>query len=309
MRPALVAVVYMALIVGQAVAVDSGAREWELYKRKFDKVYATPEEDTQRFSLFLAAKERISKHNADPTASYKLGLNHLSDLTQEEFAAMNGVRYDPAEHWEQFQHSKNDRFLQTLMDKPDPLPTEVDWRTELNRVTRVKDQGNCGSCWAFAAIGGLEGQLAARNRSKPLIPLSEQQLVDCVLDNGGCNGGHVASAYEEIATMGGVHSETDYAYEASDGKCRLDENKVVMKIKGSITLPPGHERVIKKMVARFGPVPVYAAAQLWHNYESGIFNHDDCEQYVLNHAVLIVGYSSDPVLGDYWIVVSSVALP
>jgi len=298
---ALCALVCFATIGELVLARHSSALEWTQYKREHGKVYGA-EEDAKRFSLFLAAKDEIRRHNANPASSHKLGLNHLSDYSHEEFAKLNGFRQNAVEHKLRLATIKHDEFVQSILNDPSPLPAEVDWRKVPNRVSAVKSQGHCGSCWAFATTGLLEGQEVNANKSK-MISLSEQDLMDCSDSNYGCGGGIMDSALDDIAHMGGIESEKDYPYKAVEGKCRFIKTKVVMTDKKGVDLPQ-HEDAIKTFVAKYGPVAIAMYADEMKHYKSGVFSSPFCDEDP-DHAVLVVGYGTDPKMGDYWLVKNS----
>jgi C1A family cysteine protease len=131
-------------------------------------------------------------------------LNHLSDWTPEEFAQLNGFRRDPDEDRQRHEEADTDPFVQSILNDTTPLPAQVDWRQVPNRVSAVKDQSSCGSCWAFASTGVLEGQQVSANKTGSLIPLSEQNLMDCSRKNNACYGGNMYDAFEDVAAMGGI---------------------------------------------------------------------------------------------------------
>merc|ERR1712035_215593 len=131
-------------------------------------------------------------------------------------------------------------------------PASVDWR-QSGYVTPVKDQKQCGSCWAFSAVGALEGQNF--RKTGQLVSLSEQNLVDCSKDNSGCNGGLMDYAFEYVKSNGGIDTESSYPYTARDGVCK------------------------------------YNAANKGDS--SGVYNEPRCSSRSLDHGVLAVGYGSD----------------
>lgn len=190
-----------------------------------------------------------------------------------------------------------------------PLPESVDWRQVEGRVTPVKDQGHCGSCWAFSTTGLLEGQQLKVTGGKNLIALSEQNLVDCSTQNG-CHGSWPMQALAYIFVEGGINDARSYPYNASENKCAFDSENIVMTDRGPIVLPQS-EQVLKEVVAEYGPVSV--AIDAWgpfFNYKSGVYKNKDClnDFESLSHAVLIVGYGTDPKEGDFWIVVSNASI-
>uniref|UniRef100_A0A6G1SNZ3 Cathepsin L n=1 Tax=Aceria tosichella TaxID=561515 RepID=A0A6G1SNZ3_9ACAR len=290
-----------------ALARHSNLHEWEQYKRQHGKVYETPEEDSSRFSLFLAAKERVAQHNANDQASYKMSLNHLSDWTPEESAMLNGFRHDSLEPAKLIKTSNQRQYLKALKRASNvTIPDEIDWRKVPNRVTAVKDQGKCASDWAFATTGTLEGQMVnTEAKRKQLVPLSEQQLIDCSKLNRGCHGGNMAIALDYISSVGGIESEKNYPYIGTDNEtCKSDKSKFVMTADGADERDDTEDQ-LKFTVAIVGPVATALRANdnLKH-YKSGIFTDPNCG-FHLDHAVLIVGYGTDPTVGEYWIVKNS----
>jgi C1A family cysteine protease len=172
-------------------------------------------------------------------------------------------------------------------------PASVDWR-KIGAVTPVKNQGQCDSSWAFAATGALEGHNFVRTRK--LISLSEQQLIDCSVhyNNEGCNGGAVIDALKYVVDHG-IAAEASYRYTARDGTCRQGLVTPVVRIAGLADMEKGVDW-LKEAVAR-QPVAAMVDARNWSTYKGGIFS--DCGSD-LDHFVLIVGYTS-----DYWIVKNS----
>jgi len=182
-------------------------------------------------------------------------------------------------------------------------PSEIDWRTR-GYVTPVKDQGQCGSCWAFSSTGALEGQ--HMREYGELIPLSEQNLVDCVTFNAGCHGGWMDNSFIYVMRNGGLDTEQSYPYEAKDGRCRYNVNTVGTKEYGLRDLPWGREDYLKQAVAYEGPISVGidATHASFMSYKSGVYFEPSCSNITTDHAVLVVGYGTDDGM-DYWLVKNS----
>ncbi|CAF4132805.1 unnamed protein product, partial [Adineta steineri] len=157
------------------------------------------------------------------------------------------------------------------------IPDTVDWRKE-GYVTPVKDQGQCGSCWAFSATGSLEGQHFAS--TKQLVSLSEQQLVDCStkFGNQGCGGGLMNNAFEYIKQNNGIDTEKSYPYTASDGKCRFKPESVGATDVGYIYIKEQNETDLTLALATIGPIAVAidASHDSFQFYGGGIYNEPAC---------------------------------
>ncbi|XP_062618128.1 cathepsin K-like [Saccostrea cucullata] len=178
--------------------------EWEDFKRVHGKVYSQLEEPERKL-IWKQNLDFINKHNIEADLghhSYRLGMNKYGDMTSEEVSAiLNGARG--------FSFMNGSTFLPPNNMK---VPDTVDWRTK-GYVTPVKDQGRCGSCWAFSSTGGLEGQHF--RKTGKLVSLSEQNLIDCSKENMGCHGGLQSNAYNFIKNNGGIDTEESYPYQGT----------------------------------------------------------------------------------------------
>jgi len=187
-------------------------------------------------------------------------------------------------------------------------PAAWDWRDH-GRVTHVKDQGQCGSCWAFGAVGAVEGQYAA-NSSNPLTEFSEQQLVSCEKEDDGCDGGTQENSFDYYKTNGFM-LEVDYPYKSGAGhvpKCKYDSSNVQGHVASWHQLSTDEDEIMATVAAE-GPLTVAVNADYFQTYWGGILNvskrkcpgGDDN----LDHAVLIVGYGTSDDGVDYWIIKNS----
>lgn len=180
------------------------------------------------------------------------------------------------------------------------IPSSLDWRAR-GAVTGVKNQGSCGSCWAFTTIANLEGLYALRTGRK--IQFSEQQLMDCDYTNNGCNGGAIINAMNYIRSAGGVVPMYNYPYRGYRGYCRYGGAKYA-RIRG-YTSPGMNENSILNMLYSRGPLAAAMNANTLYSYRGGIVGPSyRCNPYALNHGVTIVGYGSYSGV-HYWIVKNS----
>ncbi|MED6161340.1 hypothetical protein PIB30_059789 [Stylosanthes scabra] len=285
------------------------AKKHEEWMALYGRVYKNEEEKAKRRKIFKDNAEFVERFNSEGNKSFTVSLNHFSDLTDEEFvASYTGGRYNYNNSSQPPKPNSNNKGLHlgyqnvSLAD----IDSNLDWRQK-GAVNDIKNQGSCGCCWAFASVAAVEGIIQIKTRN--LLSLSEQQLVDCAVPNSnGCGGYYTDKAFEYIKENGGLVSETDYPYEGVDGMiCNNEEiTNPVGKISGYYDIPQQSEEEILKVVAN-QPVAVGidASSQAFRHYNGGIFSSDQCG-YSLDHAVTIIGYGEEgDGVGKYWLVRNS----
>ncbi|XP_023159505.2 cathepsin L-like [Drosophila hydei] len=297
------AVLIVLVIAGCALALsyeDVLEAEWQAFKKEHDKSYQDASEEQLRRRIFKDNKEMIDKHNARYAAgeeTWEMGVNEFTDMLLEEFRAqmLGGLNKtdDPTEIHLVYKPSPNFR-----------IPSSVDWRKK-GAVTKVKNQGHCGSCWTFAAAGTLEGQHFLKTGN--LIDLSEENILDCASQwpypNQGCNGGWASSALDYIKNNGGVDTEASYPYYAYQGNCHFDRRRVGATVKKVVRVAKGDENALAAAVAEYGPIAVSIEATHLVHYRRGVLNKR-C-QNVIDHDLVVVGYGHDVRGGDYWLLKNS----
>jgi len=276
---------------------------WEEFKETYNKQYESEKEETYRAGVWADNLEMIRAHNyqADNGEhSFHLGENEFADMTSDEITAyFNGLS------------------IETVVGEPrvevdvSDLPQEVDWRTK-GIVTDVKDQKQCGSCWAFSTTGSLEGQHALKTNKT--VSLSEQNLVDCSMKEGnhGCFGGLMDFAFKYIKDNGGIDTEASYPYTAKTGKkCLYNATNSGANLTSWVDVMKGSEADLQKAVATVGPVSVGidASRPTFHFYKKGVYHDRHCSSEFLDHGVLAVGYGTakheDGKAKDFWLVKNS----
>lgn len=248
------------------------------YLSKYDKHYYE-DEFWKRFNIYQDNVKYIETYNRKSN-SYQIGINKFTDMTRSEF----GSTYLSNTYYTNKKPCVNQSKLLCI-------PDSVDWRAN-GWVTDVKDQGQCGSCWAFSAIGAIEGYHA--NSTNKLVSLSEQNLLDCSYGFGceGCNGGWPEAAMRYVINQTGVDSETSYPYTAVDGdSCLYNRTKRGGVIHTTHNISKGDTNELLNSLARIGPISIAIDAEEdFQFYSSGIFYSTTCSNEELDHAVLAVGY-------------------
>ena len=272
--------------------------EFNYFIEKYKKQYESVDEFRMRFSIFKENMIDIFEHN-NRNHKFKLGMNHFTDLTNDEYSLLNGF----------FQYEKvNSRFsCEPFSPKNMNADDAIDWR-DINAVTPVKDQGKCGSCWTFSATGAIEGAWAIVEQD--LVDLSEQELVDCA--NGmkygshGCNGGQMDGAFDFVIENGQCQYK-QYPYVSGETRSAEDcDNSCspYAKISKCFDVEPNNQLALKQAVFQ-QPVAVAIEADTFEfqSYSSGILDTPKCGTQ-LDHGVLVIGYGQEN--GDlYWLVKNS----
>ncbi|PON89890.1 Cyseine protease [Trema orientale] len=262
--------------------IDKLIHLFDQWISKHGKIYNSIEEKIQRFEIFRDNLKHIDERNKH-ISDYWLGLNEFADLSHEEFKSKYlGLK---PEFTKRTGSSENFSYRDVI-----DLPKSMDWRKK-GAVTPVKNQGSCGSCWAFSTVAAVEGinQIVTGN----LTSLSEQELIDCDRSfNNGCNGGLMDYAFEYIMSSGGLHKEEDYPYLMEEGTCeeKKDEMEVVT-ITGYQDVPANDEQSLLKALAHQPlSVAIEASDRDFQFYSGGVFNgHCGTE---LDHGVAAVGYGT-----------------
>ncbi|XP_033247876.1 cathepsin L1-like isoform X1 [Drosophila miranda] len=255
--------------------------------------------------VFAARKNLVDAGNdafAKGASSYQLAVNAFSDLTKSEFLSqLTGLRKSS-----QGASKATANRKQASVPAGASIPESFDWRQK-GGVTSVKFQGTCGSCWAFATTGAIEGHIFRKTGTLP--NLSEQNLVDCgTLEFGlsGCDGGFQEYAMAFInEEQKGVSKADGYPYIDNKDTCKYSKNLSGAQITGFATIPPKDETLMKKVIATLGPLACSLnGLETLLQYKSGIYSDEKCNEDEPNHSVLVVGYGSEKGQ-DYWIVKNS----
>lgn len=296
----MIAAVVAAALVAMA-ASSEGPRDYseynfQAYVSEFSKEYGQ-EEYAKREAIFIENMQRIHVHNKEFAAgkhTWWMDVNRIVDWTSEEFQLTLGHKR---------QHpQRSPGTLSSLKPLPrNLLPSSVDWRDK-HVVTPVKNQGSCGSCWAFAATETVESVYAIN--SSTLLELAPQAYVSCMKNpddcggTGGC-GGAIAELAYNFTKENGIPLKTAYRYTASNSPCKA--YTAVVKVDGYVKLKVNDADALLTALATVGPIAVSVAASQWSLYGGGIFSGcTGSTGAIINHAVQAVGYAD-----DYWLIRNS----
>lgn len=257
------------------------------------KLLFTGEEYHFRLGIFLSQARYVKEFNGQQH-SFKVGLNAFSTYTRSEYKAMLGFKKG-TDHVNTIQKTKTNKAA----------PDSIDWR-DAGIVNPIKDQGQCGSCWAFSAIQVVESFYA--NTQGTLYSLAEAQLVDCVLTCFGCDGGNSDWALFWVRTFqsGKFNLEADYPYVPKGGLCKFKKSTAVASAGKTVKVKANSEDDLKDKVGTVGvaSIAIDASHNSFQAYQSGIYNEPACSSSSLDHAVGAIGYGTEDGV-DYWLVRNS----
>lgn len=294
-------VLLLALVSCESDIESKIFKHFQRFIKKYHKKYSSMNEYLARYNAFRQNLFQLVKNGPENNVS---GVTKFSDMTPQEFARTY----------------LNLNYNAFALLNPKPLKVKVtndapdafDWRDK-GAVSGVKDQGSCGSCWAFSAVGNLEGLYAIK---KGVVKtFSEQYLVDCDTEDSACNGGLMELTFKWLKdNEGGVMYEADYPYTGKKGTCQQDSSKYAdMKVTGFVKLGDGgdeefspvDEGEMKEYLYQTGPLSIALNATPLQFYTGGIADYASwmCSTSGINHGVTLVGYGTESK--DYWIVKNS----
>jgi len=311
----VIAVVACYCTVIDAASTSNLDAKWRQFKIDHGKFYDSAVEDAKRKKLFAASLDFVERHNNDRAATFQVGLNQFSDMTRAEQNYFNGFKPLTPLQISQIPIAK-------LNVNPAALSTSVDWRNDAC-MPPVVNQGQCGSCWTFAATTNLEFDSCALHSQCSPVLLSQQHLLDCdhSTQNGqpfnqGCNGGNAYYAWKYLAANGGQNTLASYPYisgTTGQASSTCNNGSGIIGAKVSTTKPTTliANNDVNTMMAvldskKLLAVAIYASTQAFNSYKGpGVFTDKTCGSSTSNHQITAVGYGTDSNGIDYWILRNS----
>jgi len=269
--------------------------KFENWQQEFNKHYTTAADYEHAFNNFVATLARIAHKNANPHTKATWGLTKFADLSQQEFKRLY-LTATPAKAPHHHVHKIGKHALKHA-------PSSFDWRDK-GAVTAVKDQAQCGSCWASSTTENVESMYFIRHGGAMPPVLGPQQLVDCDPQSQGCGGGWTYWAFQYLVNAGGQETEADYPYMAVNQPCKFDASKITVPVKNySFAIPPCEqgpcsgqaalEGTLRASLATTGPFSICVNAATWNDYSGGVVTGAECagDASTLDHCVQVVGYT------------------
>ncbi|KAK2995987.1 hypothetical protein RJ640_017351 [Escallonia rubra] len=287
----------------ELISEEKASELFQQWKQKHGKVYRHAKEAEIRFEIFKSNLKYIMEKNSKKKSrsGHVVGLNKFADMSNEEFRKVYTSKVKKP--YNKMRTSERRSLQGQAKAASCEAPSSLDWR-KYGIVTGIKDQGSCGSCWAFSSTGAIEGIKALT--TSDLISLSEQELVDCDSTNEGCDGGYMDYAFEWVVSNGGIDTESDYPYLGVDSTCNTTKEATkAVSIDGYTDVEEEESALLCAVVQQPVSVGIDGSAWDFQLYTGGIYDGDCSDDPDdIDHAVLIVGYASEGD-DDYWIVKNS----
>jgi cathepsin L len=286
---------FTTLLLTNVISQELYNHQFQDFIKKYNKSYETDSEYWYRYGIFKKNYIIIDNHNNNTNNNFTLRMNYFGDYDNLEYAHIKGY-YNLGQ--------KNITFNPLRHKMSYPVPDAIDWRAE-NLVTPIKNQGQCGSCWAFSTTGVIEGVHAKQTGN--LVSLSEQQLVDCSQGNYGCGGGWPSLALENVIKRGGIDSEKSYPYQGDDESCSYNKSNIGAIIKSVVNITKYNMTELVNAIGTIGPISVAidASDPAFQFYSGGIYTSKVCSPDNLDHAVLAIGYGFTSNKSKYFIIKNS----
>jgi cathepsin F len=278
----LIAFALFFLVAVHAASLQENMQAFSSFITKYKKSYSDFEFG-YRFNVFVENMKIAAATQAKEKGTARYGVTKFSDLTPEEFRAHYLM---PKEIFANFKPDPS-KLMAPL--KQVEAPAEFDWGSK-GALTPVKDQGQCGSCWAFSATETIESFHFLAGKS--LVSLSPQQIVDCDTDCYGCNGGWTQNAFNYVISAGGLDTAASYPYTAQDGTCNYQPADAGAKVTSwSYVTQNDDENAMMNTLYQTGPLSICVDASSWSSYTGGVVSAANCGDQV-DHCVQLTGYST-----------------
>jgi len=283
---ALVAISF-ALVVP---LIDNNVEQkFRQFEKKYHKHYPNSQVRSAKLAIFASNLKLVDEMNK-VEGNDVFGVTKFSDLTPKEFRAKYlgwGKTEQP--------------IPKAAEEKVKPVATTLPnyWSWDTNKtgiISAVKNQEQCGSCWAFSATETIESAFALAGNTLP--DLAPQQIVDCDKTDDGCGGGFPWTAYQYVISAGGQEPESDYPYTAKDGSCKFNKADIVATIANWTWVSKSastENTAMLSYVYQSGPVSIGVDASSWQFYNGGVLSKNCGDQ--IDHAVQATGFANVMVAG------------
>jgi len=304
--------VVIALVIAAAFALvvnkDNAENVFKFtaWAEKYNKQYESTAAYDHAFQNFLKFQAKVAKLQAEcrrTNCKTQWGMTKFADLSDQEFKSM----------YLNAQPMHLDAPINVSHIHTRRAPSKFDWRSQNGVVTPVKDQGQCGSCWAFSTTENVESMCFLKYKNQKI--LGPQQLVDCDPQSQGCGGGWTYWAFEYLINAGGQELESDYPYVAQNQPCQFDKSKIACAVKdfkyaidpcksGDCTGQIKLEGQLRDKLAMVGPFSICVNAASWSAYQGGVMSGASCPGGAgyIDHCVQLVGFDMSQ---NYYIVRNS----